>query len=66
MGIEQFRWRDGRGYRQLKFTYEDIARTKGVSLQAVRRAVSNGILDPDDLQSICQYLRRRRGKKRSE
>jgi hypothetical protein len=66
MGIEEYRWRGGRGYRQLKFTYEDIAQIKGVSLQAVRSAVSNGILNPDDLQSICQYLRTRRGKKRSE
>jgi hypothetical protein len=66
MGIEEYRWRGGRGYRQLKFTYEDIARIKGVSLQAVRRAVSNGILDPDDLESICRYLQMRRGGKRNE
>lgn len=62
------RWRGGRIPRKLVITYESIAREKGVSVQAVRRAAERKTLDIEDLQSICRYLSRRRGpeKKKGE
>ena len=51
--------------KKFKFTYSDIAVLKGVTVYAVRRAVSRGMLDPRDLRSICGYLGRKRGRKKN-
>ena len=44
--------------RELKFvfTYNDIARIKGVSSHSVTNAVYRGDLNPNDLSSITRYV----------
>lgn len=39
-----------------RFGYEDIARLCGVSQNAISKAVSRGLLRPDDLLSVCTYI----------
>lgn len=48
--------------KKFKFTYRDIARAKGVTVHAVQAATARGILDPEDLKSICRYLKIKRGR----
>lgn len=47
-----------RRHRNLIFNYKDIADVRGVSIYAVRMAVRRGVLEPDNIKSICKYIRR--------
>lgn len=42
--------------RKFKYTYQDIADAKGVTIYAVRAAVKRGLLEPGDLKSVCSYM----------
>ncbi len=73
MLTEENRWRGGRVSCKGIFTYEDIARIKGVTVGTVRKAASYivvkgkrraPILDISDLESICRYLKTKRGPKK--
>lgn len=52
-----------KGKRVFKYNLGDIARKKGVSIQAVLRAKKLGILDPEDFESITAYLNLKRGRR---
>jgi hypothetical protein len=58
MSIDTFpeRWQKGKSYRKYCYTLEDIARLKGVSIYAIRKAIQRGKLDPGDLLSLSKYL----------
>lgn len=44
--------------RILKFTYEDVAKVRGVSQQTVRNDVYKKQLDLSDLQTLAEYALR--------
>ncbi len=50
------RWKGGRIPKRYCYTHKDIATAKGVTIWAVRQAISRGRLNPGDLQSLCKYI----------
>lgn len=48
-------------FRVNRVDYKKIAEARGVTLHAVRMAVRRGVLDPNDIRSICRYINGRRG-----
>lgn len=58
---EADRWKKGKSYRRYCYTLKDIAKARGVSVFAVRKAVSRLLLDPMDIKSIARYVLRQKG-----
>jgi len=56
---EQDRWRGGRGPIRFSYTYRDLARLYGVTVQTIRKWVSAGKVKPGDLRSVLALLRER-------
>lgn len=42
--------------KKYKFTAGDVARAKGVTVSAVKKAVGRGILNLGDIESVCKYI----------
>ena len=49
-----------RGYREYIYTYRDLAKLFGISVNAIRQAVYRGCFDPRDMASIIRYYNKRR------
>jgi hypothetical protein len=47
----------GKSAKKFSFTYEDLARVMGCSVQAVRKRVQREDFDPYDLVSVLEYVR---------
>jgi hypothetical protein len=56
MNIKEHRWRGGKGRTKFCYTYQEIADKKGVKIDTVYRAVKKGILDPNNIFSVCEYI----------
>ena len=56
---EESRWRGGRGPIRWSYTYKDLARLYGVTVQTIRKWVSAGKVKPGDLRSVMALLRER-------
>lgn len=55
MDISLFRWLKGKSERRYSYTLSDIARSRGVKVEAIRKAIQRGKLKPDSLDSVIEY-----------
>jgi len=46
----------GRPRREFVFGYEEIAQMCGITRNAVSKAVARGVVQPDDMLSLCCYI----------
>jgi len=54
------RWDKGRGQAKFSYTYGEIARLKGISVESVRNAVCKCVFNPLELESVIDYIRGKR------
>lgn len=62
---EVFRKHKERGPKRFTYTYEDLARLSGVTIDALRKRISRGAFDPNSFESVIQYLVSREIEKRA-
>jgi hypothetical protein len=53
-----------RGPKRFSFTYEDIAQAAGIAVGSVKNAAAgrHATLDPNRLESVVEFINRRRGR----
>jgi hypothetical protein len=53
---DQNRWKHGKSYHKYHYTLKDIVRITGRAIGTIRNDIYNKKLDPDDLESVAEYI----------